>query len=951
MYVLSPLLQGIQTMATISTATTTTTPHSSTAETPLTENASSFSSSELIYLDYNATTPIHPVVGQTMIPYITTHFGNPSSSHQYGVITKKAVTHARIQVSQLLNCYPEEIIFTSGGTESNNYAIKGVVETALLRRSEMMMNVSNKNENNNLEQGSLSPLVHCISSKIEHPSVLEVFKYLEQRYRGLVEITYCGVDGDGVINLDELRNALRKETVLVSVMHSNNEVGTLQPIKEIGRIIRNFEKTNEMQKHSILLHTDAAQSIGKILISLYDKQIFSHVDDEEKGTKIPIDRSNMKKDLYKLNENYVSDLFGDDDENDNITPVHLLSVCTHKFYGPKGVGALFVRKNCGIQLQKQMHGAGVHEKGFRSGTENVIEVVGLGKACELCLVEMITRVTHMKNTRDLLHRGLLDRLQHRILLKLNGHAEKRLPNTLNISFAGLEANTILDDISQQVAASAGAACHSTPPTDDGEERKSAKKIVISQILEEMGVDVNIGMGTIRFSTGIHLTEEQVKRAIDIISESVLRMTPETLSMTHNKMINASHSTTEQHATSHTMSHSSALVGSLVQSNLNNLDATRNTEKVLLPTPTLEVKLTSTTHGLGCGCKIRAQTLSSILKNLPIQPLDPNVLVGTETNDDCGVYKLNSEQALCLTVDFFTPIVDSPKDFGAIACANALSDVYAMGGECKVALNIVAFPVKRLPLEILQQILEGAQMKANEACVTIIGGHSIEDNEPKFGMCVTGVVHPDKVWKNVGSKPGDVLILTKPIGTGIITTGLKKNMIKSSDESAKKCVEWMSTLNKKSSEILRGKYREEQHDVSYTIHGCTDVTGFGLLGHLKEMMSLSECGEERIYAEIDSSMVPIMENVYDLVLSDVIPGGTVNNMNFVSTVTKYEDSVSSIHRTILNDAQTSGGLLFSVPSHEVEEIRKDFRNQNVEMWIIGCVKAHQDSRSSFSIRVV
>ncbi|KAG2392931.1 hypothetical protein C9374_009508 [Naegleria lovaniensis] len=915
-----------------------------------TTDSSSSSSSALIYLDYNATTPIHPVVGQTMIPYITTHFGNPSSSHQYGAITKKAVTHARIQVSELLNCYPEEIIFTSGGTESNNYAIKGVVETALLKRSEMM---NSRKENEEKSSSSLhAPLVHCISCKIEHPSILEVFKYLEQRYRGLVEITYCGVDSNGVINLEELKNALRKETVLVSVMHSNNEVGTLQPIKEIGGIIRNFEKTNGMQKHSILLHTDAAQSVGKILISLYDQQIFSHVDDEEKGVKIAIDRNNIKKELKELNENYVSELFGDDDE---ISPVHLLSVCTHKFYGPKGVGALFIRKNCGIQLQKQMHGAGVHEKGFRSGTENVIEIVGLGKACELSLVEMIARVTHMKKTRDLLHSGLLDRLQHRIFLKLNGHPEKRLPNTLNISFAGLEANTILDDISQYVAASAGAACHSTSHSEDNDESKSTKKIVISQILEEMGVSVNVGMGTIRFSTGIHLTEEQVKRAIDIIAESVLKMIPETIPTTHNtNSLQTSAINSETHLTSQN-NHSNALVGSLLPLSLTtNHDATSNTEKALSPTtatPLSDIKLTSTTHGLGCGCKIRAQTLSAVLRKLPLQPMNPNVLVGTETSDDCGVYRLNAEQALCLTVDFFTPIVDSPKDFGAIACANALSDVYAMGGECRVALNIVAFPVKRLPLEILQQILEGAQMKANEAGVTIIGGHSIEDNEPKFGMCVTGVVHPDRVWKNVGSRPGDVLILTKPIGTGIITTGLKKNMITSSDESAKKCVEWMSTLNKKSSEILRGKYREEQRDVSYTIHGCTDVTGFGLLGHLKEMMTLSECGEERIYAEIESSKVPIMENVYNLVVSDVIPGGTVNNMNFVSTVTKYEDSVSSIHRTILNDAQTSGGLLFSVPPHEVEEIRKDFMNQGVEMWIIGCVKAHQDTQSSYSIRVV
>ncbi|EFC48023.1 cysteine desulphurase family member, partial [Naegleria gruberi] len=391
----------------------------------------------LIYLDYNATTPIDVAVSSAMIPYMTQHFGNPSSSHHYGTITKKAVTRSRIQVSQLLNCHPDEVIFTSGGTESNNYAIKN----ALLNSSDR--------------------IIHCITSRVEHPSVMEVFKFLEQRY-SRVRVTYCGVDENGTIRLDEFKNALSRETLLVSVMHSNNEVGTLQPIREIGKLIRSFEKENQMERNSIILHTDAAQK--------------------------------------------------------DITPVHLLSVCTHKFYGPKGVGALFIRRNCGIQLEKQVHGASVHERGYRSGTENVILVVGLGKACEQCLIHMVDRVEHMFTTREKLYNGLLNNLSNIVQIKLNGHPEKRLPNTLNISFAGIEANTILDDLSQHIAASAGSACHSS-----SHEEGAEKKIVISQILAEMGVDVNIAMGTIRFSTGLLLTNDEVESAIHHVTDTISKL--------------------------------------------------------------------------------------------------------------------------------------------------------------------------------------------------------------------------------------------------------------------------------------------------------------------------------------------------------------------------------------------------------------------------------------------
>ncbi|KAL9651659.1 hypothetical protein ABK040_001604 [Willaertia magna] len=832
--------------------------------------------SEPIYLDYNATTPVHPKVAEEMIPYITKHFGNPSSSHHFGIQTKKAVTHSRIQVAQLLNCFPEEIIFTSGGTESNNYAIKGLIEEKLKHQS----------------------IVHCITSKIEHPSVMEVFKYLEQFYKDKVFVTYLNVNNEGLIDLEQLKQSLKKETILVSIMHSNNEVGTLQPIREIGKILFNFIKENNLNENSILFHTDAAQSIGKLLITMYKKQLYSTI-----GVNNNFNLDELKKKINEINPYLVCNFYEEDNDDSKIVPVHLMSIVSHKFYGPKGIGALFIRKNCGIQLSKQIHGASVHEKNFRSGTENVIELVGLGKACEVALLELPERINHMKECRDLLYKSIVEKLP-KDFVKLNGHLENRLPNTLNISFYNIEANTLLDAIQDKIAASAGAACHSSPHEEEGVDEDSSKKIItVSQVLSEMKVPIEYAMGTIRFSTGSLLTINQVKEAANIIVENVTKLMPS-----------------------------------------NGDDEILNGEELSLLGEIKDIKLTSTTKGLGCGCKIRAQTLESVLKHLPKQPYNPNVLVGTETSDDCGVFKLSDELALCVTTDFFTPIVDSPKDFGAIACANALSDVYAQGGEPKIALNIVAFPVKRLPLKILELILLGAQEKANEANVQIIGGHSIEDNEAKFGMSVTGVVHPTKIWKNCGVKEGDVLLLTKPIGTGIITTALKKGMITSESDSGKKAIQWMSLLNKYASDVMHGKFRESKKP--YEIHACTDVTGFGLLGHLKEMMT----NEEQLIVEIDSSKVPLLDEVYELILSDIVPGGTINNINFVESITKYEDSCGNIVKTAICDAQTSGGLLFAIPQNEEESIMEDFKRQQISVWKIGMIKSKSGS-NPYKIQVL
>ncbi len=321
-----------------------------------------------IYLDYNATTPIDPEVAAAMQPYLLEHFGNPSSSHWYGQHTTQAVATARQQVADLLQCDPDEVIFTSGGSESNNYAIKG---TALAHR----------------ERGH-----HIITSAIEHPAVIEVCKYLETQG---FEVTYLPVDTYGMVQLESLERALSPQTILVTIMHANNEVGTVQPIAEIAALAK---------QHGIVVHTDAAQSVGKIPTSV--------------------------------------DTLG----------VHLLSIAGHKVYAPKGVGALYSRR--GTRLQKLIHGAD-HERNLRAGTENVLGIVGLGQACDIARRDMAHNTARMQKTRDRLAAGLQQLVA---AAKVHGHPTQRLPNTLSISFPHIEANRLLAAM-EDIAASSGAACH------------------------------------------------------------------------------------------------------------------------------------------------------------------------------------------------------------------------------------------------------------------------------------------------------------------------------------------------------------------------------------------------------------------------------------------------------------------------------------------------------------
>ncbi len=697
----------------------------------------------IIYLDYNATTPIDPQVAKEMQPYLTDYFGNPSSIHEYGVITKKAVEKARRQLADLINCKPNEIIFTGGGTESNNYAIKGSANYL-------------RNKGN-----------HIITSQIEHPAVLEVCAYLETIG---FDISYLPVDKYGLVSVKELEKAIKPSTVLISIMHANNEIGTVQDIAGIGKIAK---------KHNIRFHSDAAQSVGKV-----------KVDVKEMG-------------------------------------VDLLSIAAHKFYAPKGIGALYVKE--GTKLEKFMHGAN-HEQNLRAGTENVLEIVGIGKAAELAKNDFDKNYKHSKNLRDRLYNNIISELPFAIR---NGHSEKCLPNTLSISFKNIEANTLLADM-QGIAASAGAACHS-------------EGIDISGTLNAIKLPVDTAMGTIRFSTGKYLSEEDIDKASEIIIKSVKSLMPKDTNVNQPK------------------------------------------DEV----ETKEIRLTQFTHGLGCACKIRPQYLERVLKQLP-PTFDPNALIDNSTSDDACVYKISDNQAIIQTVDFFTPMVDDAYDFGQIAAANAISDIYAMGAKPLFALNIVAFPDNRLPESTLQAILRGASDKAKEAGISILGGHTIEDTEPKFGMTVTAIADTDKIVSNSSAKSGDLIFLTKAIGTGIVSTAIKRGL--ANEQSINEAIKTMKGLNDKAAELVR----------KFSASACTDVTGFGLMGHLCEMMEGS-----KLSAKISADNIPLISDVENLALAGCIPGGTNNNYEFTKEKINYEDNVSEIGKLILNDAQTSGGLLICI----------------------------------------
>jgi selenium donor protein len=723
-----------------------------------------------IYLDNNATTPLDPRVADAMRAALTGLFGNPSSGHRLGREARAAVEAAREQVAASLGCEPGEVVFTSGGSESDNWAIRGVVEA----------------------RGS----GHVIVSAVEHPAVLECVRALERE--GRIRLTVVPVDRFGRVDPGEVERSLAPDTVLVSVMLANNEVGTLEPVSEIVEICR---------VRDVTVHTDAAQAVGKV----------------------PVD-------------------FG-------VLGVDLLTVAGHKLYAPKGVGVLVIRR--GSRIAPLIRGAG-HEQGLRAGTENVASVVALGAACAIARRELAEEAPRLAALRDrleaLLAEGAPGMVRH-------GHPQERLPNTSSVAFPGVDATLLLARLADDVAASAGAACH----TDS---------VSPSHVLTAMGVDVETARATVRFSVGRFTTESDVvegaRRVLAVVREFGGSLEPAPVS----------------------------LAG---------------------------LRLTRYTHGLGCACKLRPDVLERVLRTLP-RPDRAEVLVGHETSDDACAWRLPDGSVLIQTLDFFTPIVDSPRLFGSIAAANALSDVYAMGATPLFALSIVAFPVGVLAENVLEEILAGAQDVATEAGIPVLGGHSIEDTEPKFGWVVTGMTTPDRLWRNRGAEPGDAIVLTKPVGTGVWATAAKRG-IAPEDGWARAC-SVMRRLNMSAAAVLAG----------CSPRAVTDVTGFGLLGHLHEMLAASECDGE-VWAEA----VPVIEGTGRLIEMGEAPGGTRANLEHAGSFTEFGPGVHETIRLVLADAQTSGGLLAALPRMQAKAFLAAWRGERRDAAVIGRVTGHGTGR--------
>lgn len=374
-----------------------------------------------IYLDHSATTPVHPEVLEAMLPFYKERFGNASSTHAFGREAKRAVDEAREKVAMLIGGEPSEIIFTSGGTEADNFALRGV---AYAYR----------------ERGN-----HIITSAIEHHAVLNTCWYLERKG---FRVTFLPVDEYGIVNPDEVRKAINEQTILISIMHGNNEVGTIEPISEIGKVAK---------ERGVFFHTDAVQTVGKIPVNVDDL----HVD--------------------------------------------MLSLSGHKIYGPKGIGALYVRK--GTSIVPLLYG-GHHERGRRAGTENVPAVVGLGQACEIALKDLVWRVDYLKNLRDRLQAQIMKKISE---VYLNGHPSRRLPHILNVSVKSVTSESIAEHLDKRgIAISPGAAC-------------TSNSVEISHVLAALGIPREIARGSLRFSLGQANKEEEIDYAADALAEVVEKL--------------------------------------------------------------------------------------------------------------------------------------------------------------------------------------------------------------------------------------------------------------------------------------------------------------------------------------------------------------------------------------------------------------------------------------------
>jgi selenide,water dikinase len=345
-----------------------------------------------------------------------------------------------------------------------------------------------------------------------------------------------------------------------------------------------------------------------------------------------------------------------------------------------------------------------------------------------------------------------------------------------------------------------------------------------------------------------------------------------------------------------------------------------------------VRLTTTAKAAGCAAKLSPSILDAILKRLPVQN-DPNVIVGFETSDDAAVYRLTDDLAIVQTVDFFTPIVDDPALFGQVTAANSLSDVYAMGGRPISALTMVAFPTASPP-EILEQILRGGLAKMTEANCTVVGGHSIRDDELKFGYAVTGVINPNCIWKNVGAKPGDLLLFTKPVGTGVISTALKQGRAEPSWIAASTAS--MTRLNRNAAEALHQMDDARPQNVNgdaakseRLIHAVTDVTGFGVLGHAREMAIGSG-----VSLKIDHARIEYLPGAIEASRAGFFSGGMKNNREFVESCVEFAESVTDEFRALLFDPQTSGGLLAAIAPDAADSALAAMEQRGVRARVIG-----------------
>ena len=306
--------------------------------------------------------------------------------------------------------------------------------------------------------------------------------------------------------------------------------------------------------------------------------------------------------------------------------------------------------------------------------------------------------------------------------------------------------------------------------------------------------------------------------------------------------------------------------------------------------------------------------------------DERVVVGFDKADDAAVVRLDGGRYILQTVDFFTPIVDDPYMYGQIAAANSISDIYAMGGTPLFALNILGFPINDLPIEILSKILQGGADKAKEAGVSIIGGHSIDDKEPKYGLVVTGEVSQDQLVKNSGAEPGDAILLTKPLGTGIITTGIKKEQ--ASAESISAAVDSMALLNKLAGSMLN----------EHSVHAATDVTGFGLLGHAAEL-----CRNSNVAMQINYSDLKFLPGTKQLAQQDNIPGGTKRNLSYASQFTHFAESITELHQLMIADSQTSGGLLIALPQERADKFLINYNDKaSISAFQIGKVTERSET---------